>query len=357
MKKTAEKYIIVLLTITLSAALLFTTAFAQAETTSKSATSSNSGSSAVQEPDPGADITPEDDTKSSPTIPSSQVNTSSAAPLNPEEDGTENVDIPAQTETIPVKLNYNDGSDIKIVNVKPGTSIQSLAAPSRRGFVFQYWTMNGTRVSSTFQIQSEISLTAQWKTAAVSSKAPSSYASVDTHQKEVEQAASQAAAAVSDPDVLSSEDWNSLLSTGESSSGSTASASSAAEQNNGGGSWLFPAGIVLIALAACGIGAFVYLQFFSGPGPRGPHGPGSGPLDLNGGTTDTEFTDISSNSSGPHPAPNPAPAPRKTPGSDSDTKPIPRQPRIHHDMSQSQAKPVASPKKDFDWEKFFNDDI
>lgn len=350
MKRNTKKYIIALFAVMMSAALFFVTALAQATVTAESDPVSSSPVSA-------------------PGVSSSKV-VSKPESVPPSSDGSGNVDVPKDHETVPVKLNYNDGSKIKIVNVKPGTQISTLAVPSRKGYVFSYWTMNGAKVSSTFEIFSEITLTAQWQASASSSRKPSSYASVDTHQHEVEQAASKAGAAISDPDVLSSEDWNSLLSTGSqaSSSGGTSSQTSSAAAK-GGGSWLFPVGIALIVLSACGIGAFVYLQFFSGSGPHGP-GPGSGPDepdfgsepdDLDGGM---DFTDISSNSTGPYPAPSPEPKPSGTPHgtSDDDTMPIPRQARRRperddYDMSRSQAKPVGNEKKDFDWNKFFNDDL
>lgn len=355
MKRNTKKYIIALFAAMMSAALFFVTALAQATVTvetdpiSSSSVSSPgvSSSKVVSKPESGPESAP------------------------PSSDGSGNVDVPNDNETVPVKLNYNDGSKIKIVNVEPGTKISALAVPSRKGYVFSCWTMNGAQVSSTFEIFSEITLTAQWQASASSSRKPSSYASVDTHQHEVDQAASRAGAAISDPDVLSSEDWNSLLSTGSEASSDAGDASSQAssEAAKGGGSWLFPVGIALIVLSACGIGAFVYLQFFSGSGPHrpgsgsGPNGPdfGSGPDDLDDGM---DFTDISSNSTGPYPAPSPEPKPSGTPRgtSDDDTMPIPRQARRRperddYDMSRSQARPVGSEKKDFDWDKFFNDDI
>ncbi|WP_164919114.1 InlB B-repeat-containing protein [Caproiciproducens sp. NJN-50] len=342
MRRNAKKYIIVLFAVTMSAALFFMTALAQAEVAAESGPVSS-----------GSASSPGSSSSKSPGEPESP----------PSSDGNGNVDVPSEGETVPVKLDYNDGSAIKIVNVKQGAHVSSLPVPTRKGYVFDYWTMKGARVSSSFEIYSEITLTAQWEASAASSRKPSSYASVDTHQREVEQAASQAEAAISDPDVLSSEDWGSLLSTGQQASSGAQDASSqtsSAAPKGGGGSWLFPAGIALIVLSACGIGTFVYLQFFSGPGPRGP-GAGAGP-DVSDGM---EFTDISSSSTGPYPAPpqEPSGTPRgKSKDGDTDTMPVPPQARQRpersgYDPSRSQAKPVGGEKKDFDWDKFFNDDI
>lgn len=340
MRRSSKKYIIVLFAVAMSAALFFMTALAQAEVTAESAPVSSSSASS-----------PDSSSSKSPSEPESPP---------PSSDGNGNVDVPSEEETVPVRLDYNDGSAVKIVNVKQGAHVSSLPVPTRKGYVFDYWTMKGARVSSTFEIYSEITLTAQWEASAASSRKPSSYASVDTHQKEVEQAASRAEGAISDPDVLSSQDWNSLLSAGQQASSGVpdvSSQTSSSAAKNGGGSWLFPVGIALIVLSACGIGAFVYLQFFSGSGPRGP-GAGSGPDDFDG----MEFTDISSSSTGPHPAPPSKPSGTPKGKSKDDTMPVPpqaarRQEQSGHDFSRSQAKPVTGEDKNFDWDKFFNDDI
>ncbi|QNK39647.1 InlB B-repeat-containing protein [Caproicibacter fermentans] len=353
MNQRAKKYIIVLFTVLFSAVFFTVTAFAQAGITPEN-DSSTPVSSAVNK---SSSVSSSQESSSSPSSSGESQVTSNA-------DGTGNVDVPPQEETVMVKLDYNDGSAVRVVNVKPGTQVKNLAVPTRKGYLFDYWTMNGAKVSSSFEIYSEISLTAKWEASAESSRKPSSYASVDTHQREVEQAASRAEEAVSDPGVLSSEDWNSILSTGSqaaSAAGTASSQASSAASQGGGGSWLFPVGIALIVLSACGIGAFLYLQFFSGPGPRGPKsGAGTEEFD------DLEFTDISSNSTGPYAAPEePESEPRaRSAGSDSDdTRPIPPQARPEaarrkdYDASRSQARAVDGEKKNFDWDKFFNDDI
>ena len=104
----------------------------------------------------------------------------------------------------------------------------------------------------------------------------------NTDQNLIDQLASQAAQANSDPEALSSQDWSILLSQADGGEDGTAqsgdSDTSAGEallptdggEDDGGeggttvstrSSWLLPAGIVLILLAAAGIGLFVYLQF------------------------------------------------------------------------------------------------
>jgi uncharacterized repeat protein (TIGR02543 family) len=366
MSKKTQKYIVVLFTVLLSAALLTITAFAESGITRKEDPSSSSSDSVTSGVDPASQ--PSEDSASQ-QVDSSPQNPSSSEdePTNPDSgeeesfisDGTGNVDVPEDNDTIPVKLDYNDGNGIRVVNVEPGTPVQNLPVPSREGYVFDYWTMNGTQVSPTFQIYSEIILTAQWEQEIESSSAkPSSYASVDTHQQEIERAASQAEAATSDPDVLSSEDWESILSTeSESVSGAgiVSEETSSATSRGGGSSWLFPVGIILIVLSACGIGTFIYLQFFSDSGSHGP-GAGGGKNDFD----DMEFVDISSYSEPSLGNSEPKRVPRKKSSDNEDTMPIPHQSRGEQrsgNRDLPQTKPATEKKKEFDWDKFLNDDI
>jgi uncharacterized repeat protein (TIGR02543 family) len=367
MSKKTQKYIVVLFTVLLSAALLTITAFAESGITREEDPSSSSSDSVTSGVDPASQ--PSEDSASQ-QVDSSPQNPSSSEdePTNPDSgeeeepfisDGTGNVDVPEDNDTIPVKLDYNDGNGIRVVNVEPGTPVQNLPVPSREGYVFDYWTMNGTQVSPTFQIYSEIILTAQWEQELESSSAkPSSYASVDTHQQEIERAASQAEAATSDPDVLSSEDWESILSTeSESVSGAgiVSEETSSAASRGGGSSWLFPVGIILIVLSACGIGTFIYLQFFSDSGSHGP-GAGGGKNDFD----DMEFVDISSYSEPPLGNSEPKRVPRKKSSDNEDTMPIPHQSRGKQrsgNRDLPQTKPATEKKKEFDWDKFLNDDI
>ena len=121
----------------------------------------------------------------------------------------------------------------------------------------------------------------------------------DTDQNLIDQLASQAAQANSDPDVLTSQDWSELLSQAESSGAESEDSSSGAllpEEDEDDGtssgmtastrsSWLFPVGIVLILLAVAGIGAFVYLQFIL------PRRRPSAPDPLTGARTDPSVDD------------------------------------------------------------------
>lgn len=212
------------------------------------------------------------------------------------------------------------------------------------------------------------------KSSAASSKKAT--ASANTQQSKVNQAASRAQAAVSDPDVLSSQNWGALLSSTASTAGTASAVSSAvsAPTNNGGGvSWLLIVGILLILLGAAGIGFFIYLQFFSGP-KKGHGGPAAGK-----GNEPTEFVDINSSSDGiqhreleddtrsfdkirPAGTVNRAPAPR-APQPEANPQPAPRpqsapRPAVPSQglepHPRAQAEPVKD-GKDFDWEKFFNE--
>lgn len=115
-----------------------------------------------------------------------------------------------------------------------------------------------------------------------SRKGTSRSATPNTYESQINQSASALGGSVT-PDA-SSEDWNDLYNESASSPG-TGSASSAAAGGAGavtsgksnGVSSMFIVGVVLLIAAACGIGAFVYLQFFSTK-RRGGHGgrPGGG---------------------------------------------------------------------------------
>ncbi|WP_312695008.1 hypothetical protein [Caproiciproducens sp.] len=241
-----------------------------------------------------------------------------------------------------------------------------------------------------------------------SSKQPVVNNNVNTHKNEVEARASQAAQTISDPDVLSSQDWGELLSSGESAASETVAAAGTVSSQTGstpgigGVSWLLVLGVVLIVLAFCGIGLFIYLQFFfkGRPGGGSKFAPAAGPAEADEPMTfedissdssgiqhrgdsvsdDTQtFTDIHSSSATAVKAPSavkakpavkapsvlrPQPA-LKPMTSDKDvTAPIPQQilNRNGADSSssdrtalpRSQAQPVK--ESNFDWEKFFNEE-
>ncbi len=237
-----------------------------------------------------------------------------------------------------------------------------------------------------------------------SSKAVAPTRTIDTQTNRVEATASQAAQAVSDPDILSSENWSELLSNGDQTqsqsetAGTSAVSSTASPAEVGGVSWILILGIVLIVLALCGFGLFVYLQFFSnnndGRNGRGGQGslksnPKNAPAKEDSEKTQT-FIDISSASDGKQhrgdyvpsdtkafvdvrssssaapvkPAEKPRPV-KKAPVNDTDiTRQIPkaalpdRKPAVPEQrsepLSKSQATPVTN-DSNFDWEKFFND--
>ncbi|MBW7573110.1 hypothetical protein [Caproiciproducens faecalis] len=241
-----------------------------------------------------------------------------------------------------------------------------------------------------------------------SSKAPVVNHYVDTHTNQVEQRASQAAQTISDPDVLSSQDWGELLSSGESASsgeavqaGGTVSSEPESPSGIGGVSWLLILGVVLIVLALCGIGLFIYLQFFFQErqknlkfAPAGNAKKQEEPAafeDISSYSEEAQhpsepvsdetrtFTDIQSRSSEPVKAPAAAktpqaaknrpaakPHPDKKPvKSDLDeTAPIPQDLSSRSKPSAPSADRSASPKSqaqpvkdsDFDWEKFFNEE-
>jgi len=238
-----------------------------------------------------------------------------------------------------------------------------------------------------------------------SSKYQAPVTSLDTKQNQVEATASEAAAAVSDPDVLSSENWSELLSSGEETqsqaaiAGTSTVSSTASTAGVGGVSMILILGVVLIVLALCGFGLFVYLQFFAnrnGPKGRGGQGkPKSSPRNADPNNEDTiTFTDISSDSDGkvhrgdyvpnkdakapskPQSTKNPPSSTvnspsqkpqsaRKAPVTDKEvTAPIPHLSQSSHSPSpenpgsnpplRAQATPVSK-ESDFDWEKFFNE--
>ena len=123
---------------------------------------------------------------------------------------------------------------------------------------------------------------------------------VNTDNAQINQAASKAAQATSDPDLLSSQDWSELLTSGEVSQspsakpfegGTQSGGSQTGEeaQKQGSFSWILPAGIGLIVLGLGGIAFFVYAQFFA---RRKREEEDSDDEDLE------EFLDITSDSSG-----------------------------------------------------------
>ena len=120
---------------------------------------------------------------------------------------------------------------------------------------------------------------------------------VDTDNEKINENASRAAEATDDPDLLSSQDWSELLTSGEVSQSPDAKPfeniqqqenQSGSNTSQGSFSWILPVGILLIVLGLGGIAFFVYAQFFA-PRRRAA-------FDDTGEIQ--EFTDISSDSSG-----------------------------------------------------------
>lgn len=298
--------------------------------------------------------------------------------------------IPA---TIQITMIYDNGEQTSVQTVDVGSRVSSLPTPERKGYKFAGWTLNGTVLPSSEELLTDTTLTASWtKIAASSSRARSSRAEsrgssshtpVDTRESEIEAIASEADHATSDPGVLSSENWQELLTSSEASAPSSAASgvSSAAEETTSGGfSWLFAVGAALIVLALGGIGLFVYLQFFSGP-----HKPHGGNGSHGGSDDDMVFTDVSSFSDPaahtqqsrnpdledtipigpaargalPKTGQNPRkPVPNKpAPPAPKPAAPKPKAPKSEPPLApKAQAKPVTGEKSDFDWEKFFNED-
>ena len=285
---------------------------------------------------------------------SSQMN-SSSEPVQHETDGGK----------VLVTFDLNGGTGMNTsAKVSKDTKVSEFKTPTRKGYKFAGWKINGSEAPGSLTIATPTNLTAEWTKRVVSSRADSA----DTKQREIEAAASAAEQAKSDPGMLSSEDWGALLnsSAGVSSAVSSASSqTSSAAASTGGFSTLFLVGVILVVIGAAGIGTFIYLQFIRGKGGKGgPRGPGG-----SGMVTDDTivFTDISSYSDGKKHSGELFGAVRqqvpgeKTGGAAQPLRQAQRPVRSEaaprpYPSEKAQAKPVSSEKSDFDWEKFFNED-
>ena len=202
---------------------------------------------------------------------------------------------------------------------------------------------------------------------------PTPRTNVDTQKNRIEAAASQAENATSDPDLLSSQSWDELLTSEDKNESEVeAGAGTVSETNTpgiAGVSWILILGVVLIVLALCGIGLFIYLQFFNKDKiPVKSKSQYKAPTEFEDISSDSSrqvyeknlppvshdtkvFTNIKSSSMPPKVNPNY----RRRPSSDKDeTAPLPNVSRPDL-LSKSQAKPTT-PKSDFDWKKFFDED-
>lgn len=287
---------------------------------------------------------------------------SSSVPVSSEEGGT-----PGTSDLITVRFNLNGGAGMKTSTQKEkGIAVSQLGTPTRTGYRFIGWSEGGVILSASKILDQDTTLTANWKKEASSEE---SAASVDTRQNEVNAAASAAKAAISDPDVLSSEDWGAILSTSSAQSGASSAASSgavsSAADSSGGFSKLLLAGIALIVLGAAGVVVFIYLQFIRKP-PRG--GPRNGSGGGHRTTDDTmTFTDISSYSNGKKPDDAsavlyPQTPPRTPPagGRPASARQAAPDRQAASDREKREARLQASRanaaagESDFDWRKFFN---
>lgn len=394
MSQKAKKYIVITLAAALCISVFSITAFAQqnqqvtretaAGTTTANNTHSSSSSPSSSSSNPSSSLS----TPSKPVAPSSPSNTGGTGGTG----GT--VTREPTNSNVTVVFSLNGGSGMRTsASVTKGTTVSEFKTPYRQGYQFAGWAVNGTQVSGSMPINGDTVLTALWQKAAGASSQTNN--SVDTRQQQIDQAASEANQAISDPDTLSSQNWGALLSSSNDSSASSeesSQVSSAAAASTGGFSNLLAIGIALIVLGLAGVGTFIYLQFIrkSGGGKGGPGGSGGSGK---GSKDDTMvFTDISSYSDGkkhnddssvirsvrqPNPAPKPSPVsddtqtvpvrtqakpkPKTAPQVPAQHSTIPPEERRAQSaqnryLKKAQAKPVDSEKSDFDWEQFFNED-
>lgn len=368
MSKKARKYIVITLAAVFCISAFSITAFAQA------ASSVGAGSKP---------------SSSSPNSSSSASSSSKPAPSSSGRPTSSGVTREPTSSDVTVVFNLNGGYGMRTsASVTKGTTVSEFKTPSKTGYQFVAWMMNGTEVSGSMPINEDTVLTAEWAKNAGTTSSQDTENSVDTKQNQIEQAANEANQAVSDPDALSSQNWGALLSSsgdsGVSSAESSSQASSAAASSSGGFSTLLAIGIALIVLGLAGVGTFIYLQFIrkSGGGKGGKGGPGGSGKSSKDDTM--VFTDVSSYSDGKkhddgsnviRSVRQQNPAPKSSPVSD-DTRPVSVKPQAqvpaqrstmppeerraqteqNRYLKKAQAKPLESEKSDFDWEKFFNEE-
>ncbi len=268
----------------------------------------------------------------------------------------------AESDLITVTFNLNGGTGMKTTaRLEKGTSVSQLRTPTRTGYQFTGWSRGGMILPASKILNSDTALTANWKKAQ-NGAASSGGASVDTRQDQIDAAASAAKEAISEPGVLSSEDWNSILSasSGVSSAGASSQSVSSAAASSGGFSTLLVAGIALILLGVAGVVVFIYLQFIRKKPPRGGPRGGSGG-GRRGSDDDTlTFTDISSYSNGKKPDDAASVLYPQSGGQRAPRPPASDRKEREARMQRSRAQAVKAAgrdrtgKGDFDWEKFFD---
>jgi uncharacterized membrane protein len=217
---------------------------------------------------------------------------------------------------ITLSFDLDGGSGLHNSKVNKGTMIYELKTPVRDGYKFAGWVVDGEKVSSSYQMDTDTFLTATWvKEEAVSSKAES-----ETEPESSAEESSEIAAAV----------------TSEVSSAASESSSAVAEQTAAGTrfSTIFYIGILLVVLGISGLVLLIVRQIHNKDDKGGKGGPKS-----SGGYRNDGFTDISSYSDG-----------RKnykriTPSEEEYRQPV-----------RVAAQPAyAAGSGNFDWEKFFNE--
>lgn len=262
-----------------------------------------------------------------------------------------------ENDLITVAFNLNGGTGMKTVaHLERGTSVSQLKTPVKSGYRFTGWSQGGAILPDSKILDRDMTLTANWKEEPAGEG--ESTASVDTRQNEVDAAASAAKQAISEPGVLSSQDWNSILSDSSAAASSdsspqvSSSQASSETQTSGGFSMLLAAGIGLILLGVAGVIVFIYLQFIRRP-PGGPGG-GSGGRHFRDDDDTMTFTDVSSYSGGQKPDDASAVLYPQTPPKPSAPASGGEQPQTREARRSGPHAASAKTDGNFDWERFFD---
>jgi uncharacterized repeat protein (TIGR02543 family) len=368
MSRKAIRYIVTILAVTVCFSAFSLAAFAEtSETEPASGTSQTQAAGETGESGEAAEAE-----QSTSQVQPNSGDSGSAASSQPESDrnegGTSGGSITVERESddgkILITFDLNGGKGMNTsAKVSKGTTVSEFKTPTRKGYHFAGWMLDGNQVSGSQVLNEPATLTAAW-----TREASSDTVSVDTHQSQIEAAASAAEQAANDEGTLSSEDWSSLLGASSSADASSAvssaaAASSEAQQAGGAFSSLFLAGVILVVLGAAGIGTFIYLQFIRGGGGKGGPRDGGGSGGAPGDTI--VFTDISSFSNGKKrnaelygAVRQPVPEQKAAPAEQTSTNAGPAESAPKRDRAAE--KPLTEPtdgaNSSFDWERFFNED-